>query len=53
MRISGSYVVPKGLIIKNPLVSTYNTFYSRKLCQGFEIKLRNHLIKVLYTNKDI
>ena len=44
-------VIPKGLIIKNPLASTYNTFYSRKLCQDFEIKLKNHLIKVLYSKQ--
>ena len=44
-------VIPKGLIIKNSLASTYNTFYSQKLCQDFEIKLRNHLIKVLYSKQ--
>ena len=31
-----SNVTPKGLITKNPLTSTYNTFYSRKLCQDLE-----------------
>ncbi|XP_033121407.1 uncharacterized protein LOC117120505 [Anneissia japonica] len=41
-------VVPKGLIIKNPLKSTCATSYSMKICMTTSIKIRNHILDTLY-----
>ncbi|XP_070576158.1 uncharacterized protein [Ptychodera flava] len=44
-------VIPKGLVVKNPLKNTFNTAYSEKLCRKFSEKIRNHLISVLYSKQ--
>ena len=44
-------LVLKGLLIKNPLETTYNTSLSSKLCLELSFKLRNHLINVFYSKQ--
>ena len=44
--------VPKGLRIKNPLESTYNSRYSRELIDRSSEKLRNHVIDISFNQKN-
>ena len=44
--------IPKGLKIKSPLESTYNTAYSNDLCLSLSFKLRNHLISIFYRKQE-
>ncbi|KAJ7341625.1 hypothetical protein JRQ81_005951 [Phrynocephalus forsythii] len=43
--------IPKGLIIINPLKSTYSTDYGDRLCNTVSKKLLNQLIKILYSKQ--
>ena len=45
--------IPNGLLIKNPMKTTYNTKYSNDLCHCTSLKLRNHLIHLLYNKQKI
>ena len=45
-------VIPKGLKIKKPLESTYNTAYSSNLCLNLSFKFRNHLVSIFYRKQE-
>ncbi|XP_075460703.1 uncharacterized protein LOC142497154 [Ascaphus truei] len=45
------HLIPKGLVLKNPLATTYNTKFSQQMCTRNSERLRNHLISICYSNR--